>query len=211
MNFAARLVVARFLRTPTGGPRSFFARREAMPDLYQDLQKHFLKFERTLFSLASLAEALPDPHERDKALDLISDTPTLLDETIGMPNEEVAQKKYAPGLAEVTKGLDELEKLLLKGIEALPPKQQKAPAALLKSRIKVVRPALTEIVKYLDKAAPRLVKMEELRKKEEAKKQKAEEKAKKDLQKEEANWSWCEENCTPCKDSGYGDDEDISF
>jgi len=189
-----------------------------MPDLYKSVQKYFGYFQKSLFALTKLAENLPDPKARDEALDLISDTPELLDDTIGMPHEGLMKDGAKPKLAIIEKNLDALEKVLADGIESVPQKLKKTYDTLIKNRMKVVRKALADITSdlenFVEDMARRAEQEKKLREKAEQKAEKDRLKAEKDRQKIEKrekkeleNADWCENNCDPCKDNPYANDD----
>lgn len=202
MNLVARRVVARFLLASS---RSYYARREARPDLYADLQKQFKQFQSGVFALAIVADKLADAKEKDRALDLIDDLPALLDATVGLPHEEVLKQSYEPKLAEVKEGLGRLEEVLTQGVPGLPPKMQRSAVALIKNKMKAAQGALVYIDRFMGKYAQEMKVQEEKARqqaeKEEQKAKKLREKAEKQEAKERANEEWCVENCEPCKDS----------
>lgn len=213
MTLVARRVVARFRLAAT---RTFYARREARPDLYADLQKQFKQFQSSLFALAQVGDLFPDGKDKDKALDMVDDLPTLLDATIGLPHEKVLELEYHDGLKSVARGLADLEKMLAEGVPGIPPKKQRAALTLIKSKVKAAQAALDYITRFMDKYAKEMKSQEAKdRQKAEKDRQKAEkeqQKAEKDRQKAEkaeakdkANQDWCQDNCAPCKDN-TGDD-----
>lgn len=208
MTLVARRVVARFR---LASPWSFYARREARPDLYADLQKQFKQFQSGLFALAPVADQFADKKLKDGALDLIDDLAAKLDEAIGLPHEQVLEAKYEAPVGVVKVGLKGLEDLLEKGIPELPPKMQGKATALVKSKVKAAQGALDFISRFLDKYAKEMreqeakdrAKAEKEKARAEAEAAKAEKdraKAEKAQAKERANEEWCVDNCKPCKD-----------
>lgn len=189
MPLTASRVAARFLRA-SRGYRSFFAREER-PDLYRDLQRQFLLFQKSLFDLADLAEGIADKGDQTRALDLIADLPELLDETIGLPHEEVLGSKYQPGLEKVERGLTDLAGLL--GKTPL----QRAQASVLKARMRVALTSLAAIAKQMERYAKVMGKQEAL---ERQRAEKERIRAEKLEQKARENDKWCEKNCPACAD-----------
>lgn len=208
MTLLARRVVARFR---FASPRSFCARREARPDIYADLQKHFKQFQSSLYALAPIADQFAEKKDKDAGLDLIDDLAAKLDEAIGLPHEDILGSKYKAGLAAVKEGLDGLQELLTKNLPSLPAKAQRSAGSLVKTKMKAADGALDSITRFLDKYAKDMLdqeakdrqKAEKERQRaeaEQAKADKAREKAEKAEAKQRENDEWCQDNCKPCRD-----------